>query len=888
MSVSQINIDGINLGDIGEIVYPALKVVPMGWSWAMWIAQRIHQFQAAIALNVPVSQVLADGRPPPCLQGGTPLLIPYADNLNVCGIDKESVQHAKEVVVEHLRKLNFRVHEEQDASPVVQALGFEINGKLGLVSPIARKRDRLRLVLLWLSSRPRVSGAAIERVIGHCIHMFMLRREFLSVFRSMYDFKMAHYKHPYRLWRSAAQECKWAAALLLVCHSDMRKPWCPVATVSDACLSGTAVASLHSTAAIVSEIGQCREMWRFKTREPLNRARDCVLALDPFKDVETVKPGNHEPVDRFQLNLDFQHVPEKFACSSEWQTQFACRMSFPEHITILEGRATLQAMRHKLRSSKYFGYKHLHCGDNLGMVLSYDRGRAKSVPLLICCRKAAALCVAGDCVFTHRWLPSEWNAADGPSRQWESVRNEEASKRHQKRVTQGLCYPKSTQKQRQAEIGELVRRTFGLAQAVHSTSESEGDSHQEGAARCTSRQGRRDQGSQEATDDDSECHSQAGVSSNAVGSSCCGSSHRGGVQLQTPTLSTVLPDPEVEASKCERVGRSFAPLSQPIVHGGMDTRRRRQVSGRRVRLGPRLAKRRAESLQTCPPGLEKPGSRHNSSSSGLATDCLDRADHDRDELLRGGHCSSPDVCHLRSPQRDLLASKERFGLQCQFGARVVSQLAPSRGVRNLQGRRKQRDPSAQLAGSTLAGSCAQLPHTGSRRAADPVKLQHGDSCMEQCPASTQIGQAQECPVPTTSLRGQLGQVQKLQGHPGSEAPRPLGVGSQSPAIRTARFGGPAVRRSSGKTQAACPSSSGAPPQHGPWKMRPVRPTFLKPMLELFSGCAALSQAFLAEGFPVEAWDIEYNSGCNLLLKDNLQDVISRILVRMYSNHGVPK
>ena len=44
-------------------IYPRLKVVPMGWSWAMWIAQRIHQYQAALAVGCSPAQVLADGRP---------------------------------------------------------------------------------------------------------------------------------------------------------------------------------------------------------------------------------------------------------------------------------------------------------------------------------------------------------------------------------------------------------------------------------------------------------------------------------------------------------------------------------------------------------------------------------------------------------------------------------------------------------------------------------------------------------------------------------------------------------------------------------------------------------------------------------------------------------
>ncbi|CAE7380279.1 gag-pol [Symbiodinium natans] len=428
----------------GELWYPRMKVVPMGWSWAMWIAQRIHQHQASVALACSPDQVLVDGRPPPSLEAGSPLLIPYADNLNVCGTNQAAVQSAKDKVVEQLRSVGFRVHEEEDASLRVQALGFVIDGEKGEVHPIAARRDKVRLGLLWLSKRPKVTGRAIERIVGHCVHLFMLRRDLLSIFRSVYDFKIANYHKPCRLWRTAAEECRIAAALILTCYADLRKPWCPTITASDASLSGTAVAALTVESGQVQTIGVCREMWRFKSKDPLAKARDAALCLDPFVHHETVMSLDPAERDPFQLNLDFQHVPVQIACHPEWKLQFACRMHKPEHITLLEGRGTVQAVRHKMRVEGNYGMKHLHLGDNLGMVLAFDRGRAKAVPLLICCRRATAFAIAGDCVFTHRWIPSEHNAADAGSRQWEQEKpSETAAKSRSKEAVTSLCYPKS-------------------------------------------------------------------------------------------------------------------------------------------------------------------------------------------------------------------------------------------------------------------------------------------------------------------------------------------------------------------------------------------------------------------------------------------------------------
>ena len=190
-----------------------MKVVPMGWSWAMFFAQRIHQHQVMIGAGISHEQVLVDGRPPPMLDDGKSIVIPYADNLNVIGINKQDVQNIKDKAVARLRQVGFRVHEEEDASATAKALGFIIDGDQLRVHPVPEKRDKVISVLRWLSQRPKVTGKCIERIVGHCIHFFMLKRELLSIFRSVYDFKTAHYSSPSRLWRTAADECRWAADL---------------------------------------------------------------------------------------------------------------------------------------------------------------------------------------------------------------------------------------------------------------------------------------------------------------------------------------------------------------------------------------------------------------------------------------------------------------------------------------------------------------------------------------------------------------------------------------------------------------------------------------------------------------------------------------------------
>ena len=206
----------------------------------------------------------------------------------------------------------------------------------------------------------------------------------------MYNFKDVCYHKQCRLWTTAARECEWAASPLVICEADLSKPWSPIVTVSDACLSGTATCSLKADACTVREISKAQELWRYEGNGAALKARDAVKKLDPFQDVETVLPWKHF-LTRSKFNKYFQDVPHDIATSDDRKLQFATPMHMKEHITIFEGRATVQSIRHVSRSSTAnFNKRHLHLGDNVDMVLAFDRGRATGLPLLFCCRRAAA------------------------------------------------------------------------------------------------------------------------------------------------------------------------------------------------------------------------------------------------------------------------------------------------------------------------------------------------------------------------------------------------------------------------------------------------------------------------------------------------------------------
>lgn len=81
-----------------------------------------------------------------------------------------------------------------------------------------------------------------------------------------------------------------------------------------------------------------------------------------------------------------------------------------------EARATLYAMKHILRSLDGFGKRHLILSDSMTATCAFSRGRAQSYRLRRVCQQFGALTLLTGAQAVVRWIPSEWNPSDSPSR----------------------------------------------------------------------------------------------------------------------------------------------------------------------------------------------------------------------------------------------------------------------------------------------------------------------------------------------------------------------------------------------------------------------------------------------------------------------------------------
>lgn len=239
-------------------------------------------------------------------------------------------------------------------------------------------------------------------------------------------------------------------------------------TASDASLSGVAVCWSEGLAPDIDRIGSQKEPWRYRLKTDVQPRSKALQHGDPFHDPSTVKPIDVTEVDPYELNYEFEEVPDEILDSNKWTDAFSVRMQMPEHITLLEGRAAVGSLRHKFRSVSEFSKKHLHLNDNMSVCLMCSKGRSGAYSMLRVCRRICCLLLATDSLLSVRWIPSEKNVADRASRRWEHLRRFDACSRSKQQTrlqeVEAACYPTWPL---QSGASDPCARLFSEAGQVH-------------------------------------------------------------------------------------------------------------------------------------------------------------------------------------------------------------------------------------------------------------------------------------------------------------------------------------------------------------------------------------------------------------------------------------
>ena len=102
-----------------------------------------------------------------------------------------------------------------------------------------------------------------------------------------------------------------------------------------------------------------------------------------------------------------------------------------------EGRALLYALRRVSRGKRPVGKRLIFLVDNVAVCLCFSRFRAKSFGLLAVIRNFASLSLAKHIYPAIRWIPSERNSADAPSRYFDYLHHD--IEKHFSKTSQSPC-----------------------------------------------------------------------------------------------------------------------------------------------------------------------------------------------------------------------------------------------------------------------------------------------------------------------------------------------------------------------------------------------------------------------------------------------------------------
>ena len=185
-------------------------------------------------------------------------------------------------------------------------------------------------------------------------------------------------------------------------HSTDASPW------------GRGIASAERNTEEIKALGRRSDRWRFSAEEERRVLQAEATVRGDAVDVETLSLKDEWRLDLMGMR-DSSEVPLNFI-GNGWGKVDASPWERHEPIPILEGRCITWLLQHLARPQKNLNKKHLVLSDSMSVVLALTKGRSSSKSMNRICRQVAAVELATGMHVHLRWIPSELNPADLPSR----------------------------------------------------------------------------------------------------------------------------------------------------------------------------------------------------------------------------------------------------------------------------------------------------------------------------------------------------------------------------------------------------------------------------------------------------------------------------------------
>jgi len=293
---------------------------------------------------------------------------------------------------------------------------------------VSDERTRLRglVDLTWVAAFCRaVAPKVIETLIGYWSHACLFRRPAFSVLQEAYVFARTASTQPVALPPAVRSELLALACLAPLIATNLRAPVSDTVVATDAATGsrGTGARASAVTASVPGQVARrlfAGADFRGHDAQLVDRA---ALA-----DAPDVPP----PTTDARLAAELAEWP--------WRVRAAYDV-VPDHINILELAALVGFVTRRCRSASNFHQRIVAFLDNQAACGAVAKGRSSSRRMNRLLRRLAAHLFAADVYLAPRYLASDVNPADPPSRRW-SLRAWQVRKRRAGRVFDStLGYP---------------------------------------------------------------------------------------------------------------------------------------------------------------------------------------------------------------------------------------------------------------------------------------------------------------------------------------------------------------------------------------------------------------------------------------------------------------
>ena len=374
-----------------ERAFPAYYRVPMGWSWAVYVAVDIitREVEKGLrqlpdlswrSLNRPVDELQ-----PIRLQHSEVAVGSYIDNIFSIGANREVVAATQEALHQHMDNVGLVIGDVHPVQRALKEVGVLFDGESNTISHPIAKTVTLRKAALFLASQRRMRGDTVQVVLGHFTWAFSINRPLYSIFGAAYKFVEMVGNNWARSWPSVQRELRIAARLLLFADAALGRPVCDVCVCSDA--EGVNAADNGGGAVVACELS---------TETATRFLCDTSMGTTPGVS-----------------NSKFV----KFTTKQRWHTVEQRRWRFPAHVNILELEALLLGVKRVGRTGLARGGLLCAMTDSSTAFYSVRKGRSSKLQLRRLLQRLACVLLVHDLRLSVQWVPTDYCPADAPSRE---------------------------------------------------------------------------------------------------------------------------------------------------------------------------------------------------------------------------------------------------------------------------------------------------------------------------------------------------------------------------------------------------------------------------------------------------------------------------------------